>query len=93
MGGLGVMVDELSVGLANLGQEVIVISPYYDRNWKRATGYLETDPAGIHYVDNISIQLDSLYTLGVHEGTVNGVKVVFLHNSEIFPVPYPDADA
>ena len=39
------------------------------------------------------MQLDCLYTLGVHEGTVDGVKVVFLHNSEVFPVPYPDADA
>lgn len=73
------MVDELSIGLANLGQEVVVISPYYDRNRKGATGYLATDPAGIDYVDNIHVQLDTLYTLGVHEGTVNGVRVVFLH--------------
>ena len=34
VGGLGVMVDELSVGMADLGQEVIVISPYYERNRK-----------------------------------------------------------
>lgn len=40
VGGLGVMVDELSVGLADLGQEVIVISPYYERNRKGQTGYL-----------------------------------------------------
>ena len=40
VGGLGVMVDELSIGLANLGQEVVVISPYYDRNRKGVTGYL-----------------------------------------------------
>ncbi len=53
VGGLGVMVDELSVGLANLGQDVIVISPYYDRNRRGQTGYLEKDPAGITYVDNI----------------------------------------
>lgn len=32
VGGLGVMVDELSLSLAKLGQEVIVISPYYERN-------------------------------------------------------------
>ena len=32
VGGLGVMVDNLSKALANQGQEVIVISPYYDRN-------------------------------------------------------------
>ena len=40
VGGLGVMVDELSVGLRALGQEVVVISPYYDRNRKGVTGYL-----------------------------------------------------
>jgi len=34
VGGLGVMVDELSIGIAELGQEVIVISPYYERNRK-----------------------------------------------------------
>jgi len=34
VGGLGVMVDELSIGLADLGQDVYVISPYYERNRK-----------------------------------------------------------
>jgi len=29
VGGLGVMIDELSIGLAALGQDIIVISPYY----------------------------------------------------------------
>ena len=27
----------------------------------------------------------------MHEGEVNGVKVIFLHHSEIFPSPYSDA--
>ena len=40
-GGLGVMIDELSIGLAQLGEEVICISPYYERNRKGETGYLE----------------------------------------------------
>jgi len=40
VGGLGVMVDELSLTLAKLGQEVIVISPYYERNRHGRTGYL-----------------------------------------------------
>lgn len=31
------------------------------------------------------------FTLGVHEGTVDGVRQVFLHNGDIFPSPYPDA--
>ena len=32
VGGLGVMVDNLTKALARQGQQVIVISPYYDRN-------------------------------------------------------------
>lgn len=32
VGGLGVMVDNLSKALAKQGQEIIVFSPYYDRN-------------------------------------------------------------
>ena len=91
VGGLGVMVDELAIGLADLGQEVIVISPYYERNRKGQTGYLAQDPAGIRYVDNIHVDIGGGMTLGVHEGMVKGVKVVFLHNGDIFPSPYPDA--
>ena len=84
------MVDELSLGLVKLGQEVIVISPYYDRNRKGVTGYLAKDPAGFEYIDNISVQVDCKISLGVHEGSVGGVKLVFLHHAEIFPKPYPD---
>lgn len=91
VGGLGVMVDELSIGLADLGQEVYVISPYYERNRKGQTGYLAQDPAGIHYKDNIHVDIAGGCTLGVHEGKVSGVTVVFLHNGDIFPSPYPDA--
>jgi hypothetical protein len=82
------MVDELAYGLALLGQDVYVISPYYERNRKGETGYLAKDPAGIHYIDNINISLPCGGTLGIHEGVVSGVKVVFLHNAEIFPAPY-----
>jgi len=54
-GGLGVMVDELSIGLADLGADVTVISPYYDKNRKGQTGYLSEDPAGIAHVFNVEI--------------------------------------
>lgn len=67
-----------------------VISPYYERNRKGESGYLAKDPAGIHYKDNINVNIASGITLGVHEGTVGGVKLAFLHHSEIFPAPYPD---
>lgn len=55
VGGLGVMVDELSVGLADLGQEVIVVSPYYHRNKKGATDYLQQD--GIYHKDNLFVDI------------------------------------
>ena len=90
VGGLGVMVDELSYGLAKLGQEVWVISPYYNHNKKGETGYIEKDPAGIKYTNNIKVNLDTQYVMGVHEGIVNNVHVVFLHNGMIFPYPYSD---
>lgn len=87
------MVDELSLSLAKLGQEVIVISPYYERNRLGRSGYLQQDPSGIYYVDNVTVQLDQQYTLGVHEGIVGNVKVMFLHHSDIFPLPYSDGNA
>lgn len=90
VGGLGVMVDELSQGLANLGLKVIVISPYYNENKKGQTDYLSNDPFNIHYIRNVSIELDQNFTFGVHSGEGNGIQYYFLHNSAIFPKPYPN---
>ena len=91
VGGLGVMVDELSQGLQEIGQDLIMISPYYDRNKKGQTDYLKDDPFNIHYIRNIEVQLDQKYTFGVHYGEGNGnIKYYFLHNYKIFPKPYPD---
>ena len=91
VGGLGVMVDELSQGLNNLGHEIIMISPYYDRNRKGETEYLKNDPFNIHYIRNIEVNLDKKYTFGIHYGEGNnGIKYYFIHNYEIFPKPYCD---
>lgn len=90
VGGLGVMVDELSQGLVTLGREVIVISPYYDKNRKGEIEYLKRDPAKFEYIKNVEIDLDLHYSFGIHYGEVNGVKLYFLHNFTIFPFPYPD---
>ena len=92
VGGLGVMVDELSQGLVKLGQEVIMISPYYEKNRKGETGYLQNDPAKFQYLGNIEVNLDKKYIFGIHHGEVNGVKLYFLHNYEIFPSPYPEGN-
>ena len=91
VGGLGIMVDELSQGLTAIGQEVIMISPYYNQNRKGISNYLANDPFNIHYIQNVAITLDNRYEFGVHYGTGNGgIKYYFLHNSNIFPRPYPD---
>ena len=91
VGGLGVMVNELSQGLRSIGQEIIMISPYYNQNRKGKTDYLANDPFNIHYTKNVSIQLDNRYEFGVHYGEGNnGIKYYFLHNASIFPRPYPD---
>ncbi len=43
IGGLGVMVDELSKELARLGEEVYIVTPYYQFNKKKETNYLLRD--------------------------------------------------
>lgn len=93
VGGLGVMVDELSQGLASEGREVIMITPYYDKNRKGESNYLKTDPIKFEHIGNITIHLDTYYSFGVHYGIVNGVKIYFLHNFNIFPIAYPDSSA
>lgn len=90
IGGLGVMVDELTLGLAALGQEVIVISPYYDRNRKGESNYLLKDEIFFSHKCNIDVDLDKKYTFGIHYGIGKGIKYFFIHNHEIFPRPYPN---
>lgn len=90
-GGLGVMVDELAQGLASLGEEVWVISPYYERNKKGQTGYLANDPANINWICNLDVMFGGeKVTLGVHQGYENGVNLLFIHNSVLYPSVYED---
>lgn len=90
VGGLGVMVDELSQALVQLGQEVIMITPYYEKNRKGETGYLSRDSTTFTYLGNIDVNLDQKYTIGIHYGVEKGVKIYFLHNFDIFPSPYAE---
>ena len=49
-GGLGVMTDELSRGLAQLGEEVYVITPWYEDKNKKNPRALSDD--GIKFLKN-----------------------------------------
>ena len=94
IGGLGVMVYDLAQGLAQIGQDVIIISPYYNENKAGKTDYLANDPHDIKLLQKIEIELDEKYEFEVHFGTINdGVKYYFLKNPDIFPKPYPDLGA
>lgn len=87
-GGLGVMVDELTKGLAALGLEVYVISPYYMVNRKNQTGYLGEN---IKWTRNISVNLGThIVEVGVFEGLENGVNLIFLERGDYFPKVYAD---
>lgn len=93
VGGLGVMVDNLSRSLANQGQRVVVISPYYDRNRRGETDYLKRD--GILYEKNLTVSMPSGETLdvGFHRGVLNGITYVFFHHAATFMRPYPSGSA
>lgn len=87
-GGLGVMVDELTKGLVNLGLEVYVISPYYTVNRKNQTGYLGDH---IKWTKNVSVNLGThIVEVGVFEGVENGVNLIFMERGDYFPKVYAD---
>lgn len=94
VGGLGVMVDELTQGLALLNEDVYVITPYYNKNRKGEEGYLANDPGGFSYYKSFQVKAaNGQYGIGVHRGVVNKVKLVFLHNAELFPTVYSEGGA
>jgi glycogen synthase len=93
VGGLGVMVDELSVGLAELGAEVICISPYYNLNRKGVADYLKADNI-LYSGRTVTVSVGGeRIEMGVHEGRVHDVRLFFLHHAFVFPKPYPSLDA
>lgn len=87
-GGLGVMVDELTKGLAGLGLDVYVISPYYTVNRKNQRGYLGDN---IQWTRNVTVNLGTHEVeAGVFEGVEHGVKLIFLERGDFFPKVYAD---
>lgn len=79
-GGLGVMTDELSRGLATLGEDIYVITPIYDNKLLEKPDLIEKD--GFKHIYNLNAKVGGTdYTVGIFYGDYNGVKVYFLHNS------------
>jgi len=87
VGGIGVMVDELTQDLVSLGCDITVISPYYNFNRHGKTGYLEDE--GIEYQGSMLVHMgNESLKVGYHLGVENGVKYYFLHHFDYFPTPY-----
>jgi starch synthase len=86
VGGVGVVVDELSQSLARLKFRVVVISPYFNYNKFGKTGWLA---APFKHIGNIATFVGpEREEFGVWRGTENGVDLVFLHNYRYFPNSY-----
>lgn len=86
VGGIAVMANDLCKTLAQFGEEVIVIMPYYNANGKGETSYL--DQFGVKYKKNIDIYLKDHHEFGVHYVEDEGVKIYLLHNPHIYPLVY-----
>ena len=90
-GGLGVMVDDLTVTLAEItGEEIWVCSPYYERNRKGETGYLAKD--GIEWTFNVEVDLGTeRVTVGIFEKKIApNFRLFFMHNAKYLPSIYPE---
>ena len=91
LGALGQTVDELTQGLSALGQDIIIISPYYYKNSKGKTDYLENDEYDFKYLKDVSITLDGNYTFEIYHGkSDSGIKYYFMKNQDLFPKIYPE---
>ena len=84
VGQLGFLVDEFSISLEKIGQEVIVISPYYE-NFKNDNEDIE-----IQLFKNIEVTLDENYTFEIYYAEKDNIKYFFLKNFILLPKPYPE---
>ena len=93
IGGLGVMIDELTQCLAKLGQDIVVIAPYYHLDKNGKSSYLENDENGFIYINDLEVKIDKNYTLKIFFGKKNKIKYYFIYNKDIFPVAYHQGTA
>jgi len=92
VGGIGVMVDELTKAMAQLGCEVHIISPYYNFNRKGETDYLARE--GVKWTQNVTTFVGpERVELGVHHLKESYINYYFMHSFDYFPTPYHSSSA
>jgi len=102
VGGISVMVGDLCKEMARHNRKVVAICPYWDRILKGTKYYIDYlydkdyNPnfyTKFKFLGNFKIHCGYLsYDFGVHYGRCDNVDVFFLHNSELYPSPYPPSD-
>ena len=93
IGGLGVMVDELTQCLTKLGQDIIIIAPYYHLDKSGKSNYLENDENGFIYINDLEVKIDKNYIFKIFFGKKNNIKYYFIYNKDIFPEAYHQGTA
>ncbi|KAL0246198.1 hypothetical protein GEMRC1_007412 [Eukaryota sp. GEM-RC1] len=91
IGGLGVMVYELSQKLAELGQKVVVISPYYHYNKYQKSGYLK-DEFQHSLEHDVSFCLTIKFVWEFIRVSMGKSTTSSLHSQELFNYPYEFAN-
>ena len=87
VGGLAVMIEDLSSELAYLNEKIIVICPYFNLDKNDKTDYLKKfDP---QYKFNLILNLHHVtYEIGVNQIDIDNITFYFLHNFYLFPKIY-----
>ena len=78
---MGEIIKELSEGLNELGQDIIIISLYYHQN-KNKNRNLEK-------ILEISIELDNKYIFDIYYMYNNGIKHYLIYSPNLFKYPHP----
>ena len=81
---IGAIIQELGKGLNKLGQNIIIICPYYHCN-KNKNSYINN----IQKIFQISINLDVKYIFDIYYGENNDIKYYFIYNPNLFKYPHP----
>eukprot|EP01028_Stygiella_incarcerata_P011585 TRINITY_DN659_c1_g1_i1.p1 TRINITY_DN659_c1_g1~~TRINITY_DN659_c1_g1_i1.p1 ORF type:complete len:1831 (-),score=512.99 TRINITY_DN659_c1_g1_i1:200-5623(-) len=87
MGGVAVMVNELTRELALLGLSVHVISPYYNYNRDGKTDYIKDKEIVFQGTISTHVGVEPV-KVGWHSGSLHHVTYHFLHHYQYFPAPY-----
>ena len=80
---IGIIIQELSKGLNELGQNIIVICPYYHCN------NIKKFNLNLQKIIQISIHLDNNYIFDIYYGEENCIKYYFIYNPNLFQKPHP----